>query len=248
MNNGWIKIHRKLLDWEWYDEPNTFRLFFHLLLKANHKPKKYRGVNIETGQVMTGFSLLAEQTGLTVQKVRTSLSNLKSTNEITIKSGNKGTVIQIVKYTDYQVATSKITNEQQTDNKQVTTNKNDNKEKNENNIEIYPSFDDFWDLYNKKVGREISLKKWNKLKQIEKESIMLHIPNYKNSVSEIQYLKNPTTYLNGKCWNDEIITNKTQIKDGKKQFISDFANAIKNGQQGGATLINEINSSNGQIE
>jgi len=130
MNNGWIKIHRKLLEWEWYDEPNTFRLFIHLLLKANHKPKNYRGVNIETGEVMTGFSLLAEQTGLTVQKVRTALNNLKSTNEITIKSSNKGTVIQIVKYVDYQVVTNKITNKQQTDNKQVTTNKNVNKEKN----------------------------------------------------------------------------------------------------------------------
>ena len=135
MNNGWIKIHRKLLEWEWYDEPNTFRLFIHLLLKANHKPKNYRGVNILEGQVMTGFSLLAEQTGLTVQKVRTALNNLKSTNEITIKSGNKGTVIQIVKYLDYQVVTNKTTNEQQTDNKQVTTNKNVNNKKNVKNID-----------------------------------------------------------------------------------------------------------------
>lgn len=129
MNNGWIKIHRQLLDWEWYDEPNTFRLFMHLLLKANHKPKNYRGVNINTGEVMTGYNLLAEQTGLTVQKVRTALTNLKATNEITIKTSNKGTVIQIVKYVDYQVATSKTTNEQQTDNKRITTNKNVNKEK-----------------------------------------------------------------------------------------------------------------------
>ena len=126
MNNGWIKIHRKLLEWEWYDEPNTFRLFIHLLLKANHKPKNYRGVNIEAGQIMTGLTLLSQQTGLSIQKIRTSLNNLKSTNEITSKTNNKGTVIQIVKYKDYQV----ITNEQQTNNKQTTTNKNDNNIKN----------------------------------------------------------------------------------------------------------------------
>ena len=131
MNNGWIKIHRKLLEWEWYDEPNTFRLFMHLLLKANHKPKNYRGVFIESGQVMTGINLLSEQTGLTFQKVRTSLNNLKSTNEITIKTSNKGTIIQIVKYKDYQVSTSEITNEQQTNNKQITTNKKEKKEKKE---------------------------------------------------------------------------------------------------------------------
>jgi len=131
MNNGWIKIHRKLLEWEWYDEPNTFRLFMHLLLKANHKPKNYRGVFIESGQVMTGINLLSEQTGLTFQKVRTSLNNLKSTNEITIKTNNKGTIIQIVKYKDYQVSTSEITNEQQTNNKPITTNKKEKKEKKE---------------------------------------------------------------------------------------------------------------------
>ena len=126
MNNGWIKIHRKLLEWEWYDEPNTFRLFIHLLLKANHKPKNYRGVNIGAGQIMTGLTLLSQQTGLSIQKIRTSLNNLKSTNEITSKTNNKGTVIQIVKYKDYQV----VTNEQQTNNKQTTTNKNDNNIKN----------------------------------------------------------------------------------------------------------------------
>lgn len=122
MDNGWIKIHRKLLEWEWYDEPNTFRLFFHLLLMANHKDKKYRGVLIKKGQVMTGLNLLSEQTGLTVRQVRTSLSRLKSTNETTIESNSKGTVIQIVKWNDYQLTT----NERQTSDKPTTTNKNDN--------------------------------------------------------------------------------------------------------------------------
>ena len=89
MSKGWVKIHRQIINWEWYDEPNTFRLFFHLLLKANHKPRKYRGAIIDVGQVMTGLDLLSKETGLSVQKIRTSLERLKSTNEITIKSSNK---------------------------------------------------------------------------------------------------------------------------------------------------------------
>ena len=39
--SGWIKIHRQILEWEWYSDTNTFRVFLHLLLKANHKEKKY---------------------------------------------------------------------------------------------------------------------------------------------------------------------------------------------------------------
>jgi hypothetical protein len=38
--SGWIKIHRSILEWEWYEDTNTFRLFMHLILKANHKDRK----------------------------------------------------------------------------------------------------------------------------------------------------------------------------------------------------------------
>lgn len=137
MNNGWIKLHRGLLEWEWYDDINTKVLFLHLLLKANHKEKKYRGKVIKVGQVMTGRKLLSLETGLTEQQIRTSLSKLKSTNEITIESNVQGTIIQVVKYKEYQVLTNEVTNEQPTSNQRATTNNNDNKEKNENINYIY---------------------------------------------------------------------------------------------------------------
>ena len=124
MQLGWIKIHRQFLDWEWYDDNNTKILFLHLLLKANHKPKKYRGKLIEIGQLITGLEVLSNQTGLSIQKIRTAISKLKSTNEITIKTSSKGTVIQIVNYAKYQIVTNELTNHQQTNNKPSTTNKN----------------------------------------------------------------------------------------------------------------------------
>ena len=137
MSNGWIKIHRQILEWEWYDEPNTLRLFLHLLLKANHKNKSYRGVEIKEGQVMTGYDKLAKELSLSTQKIRTAINKLKLTNEITSVSTSQGTIIQIVKYKEYQVVTSKLTDEQQTDNKRITTNKNVKKEKKL----VYRSFD-----------------------------------------------------------------------------------------------------------
>jgi len=123
-NQGWIKIHRQLLEWEWYEDLNVKVLFFHLLLKANHKPKKYKGKLIEIGQLVTGLEVLSNETGLSIQKIRTAIFKLKSTNEITIKSSSKGTVIQIVNYTKYQIVTNETTNHQQTNNKPSTTNKN----------------------------------------------------------------------------------------------------------------------------
>lgn len=128
---GWIKLHRQLLEWEWYGDLNTFRLFTHLLLMANHKDKKYKGLLLKAGTVITGRELLAKQTGLTVQQVRTSIDRLISTNEITNKTSPQGTIIQIVKYIDYQVLTNEVTIKQPTSNQQVTTNKNVKKVKNE---------------------------------------------------------------------------------------------------------------------
>jgi hypothetical protein len=138
--SGWIKLHRQITHWEWYDDHNTFRLFMHLLLKANHKERSYRGVKIEVGCVMTGRELLSKETGLSVQQIRTCLERLKSTNEITVKSNKQGTIIQVVKYKDYQVTTNESTTNQPTSNQQVTTNKNVKKEKNDNTI---PSLEEF---------------------------------------------------------------------------------------------------------
>ena len=73
-------------------------------------------------------------------------------------------------------------------------------------IEQY-SFDDFWDLYNKKIDRYKCLSKWNKIKDIDKSKILKHIPEYLKSQPETKYRKNPLTYLNGQCWNDEIMKN-----------------------------------------
>lgn len=130
MNNGWIKLHRKIIEWEWYQDGNTLRLFLHLLLTANHEPKKWRGITINSGQKLTGRKVLAKELRLGEQSIRTSLDKLKSTNEVTITSTTKYSIITILKWKDYQSVTNKLTNEQPTTNQQLTTNKNDKKEKN----------------------------------------------------------------------------------------------------------------------
>jgi hypothetical protein len=132
MANGWIKLHRQFLEWEWYNDSDTFRLFIHLLLKANHKPKSWRGVFVSAGQVITGRKILAEELTISEQRVRTLLNKLKSTNEITIKSTNKYSLITICNWTTYQGQQDE--NNQQ-NNQQLTAKKDDKKGKKKKKVE-----------------------------------------------------------------------------------------------------------------
>lgn len=125
MDEGWIKIHRKLADWGWYKAPNMVHLFVHLLLHANYRESEYFGHKIQRGQVVIGIHSIAEKTGISVQSIRTCLTRLKSTNEITIKTTNKFSIITICNYDEYQRderddKPSDQQADQQTTNKQLT--------------------------------------------------------------------------------------------------------------------------------
>jgi len=126
---SFIKLHRELLDWEWFRDSKMVHLFLILLLKANHEDNNWRGIKIKRGQLVTGLHSLSSQSGISTQSIRTCIKRLKSTNELTIQSTNKYSIITICNYNKYQEkltsnSTGKLTNEQQTTNNQSTTNKN----------------------------------------------------------------------------------------------------------------------------
>ena len=134
MAEGWVSLHRRFLEWEWYDDINVMKLFIHCLLRANHKENKWRGVLIPKGSFLTGRKQLAIETKLSEQQIRTALNKLKSTNEITIKSTNLYSLISINNWNTYQINnhqdTKRATKEQPTDNQRITTNNNDNNDNN----------------------------------------------------------------------------------------------------------------------
>lgn len=134
-NNGYVKLHRKMFEWEWWDDINTFRLFITILLLVNWKPKKWRGRVIPRGSCWTSIPELAKKSGLTYQQTRTSYFKLISTGEITDKVTSQGRLVTVANYDVYQLdeqkATNKITDKnadnQQTinqqSNRQATTTK-----------------------------------------------------------------------------------------------------------------------------
>jgi hypothetical protein len=186
--SGWIKIHRKFLDWQWFKKPEAVQLFIYLLLKANHKDGQWQGFEIKRGELITSFGKISIETGISLQVVRTLLKKFETTNEIVVKSTNKFTMLTILKYECYQdeneTTNKQITNNQQTTNKQLTTNKNvkNNKEN------IYRAF----------AHLSLSIEEFDKLRieysaeQIN--NVLDSIENYKQNKSY------SSLYLTAKNW------------------------------------------------
>lgn len=98
----YIKLSRKILEWEWYSDINTCRLFIHLLLKANWKEGRFQGVEISRGSLVASYSSLAKDTGLSVKNVRTALKHLEATGEVAVKRQAKFSVVEVKNYDAYQ--------------------------------------------------------------------------------------------------------------------------------------------------
>ena len=122
--NGFVKLHRKMIEWGWYSDCVVKDVFLHILMVATFKPTQYRGYDLVPGQAIIGLSKLSRELGFSIQQVRTALKKLESTGEISLFSTNKFTIATIENWTFYQCDeeddNKRATNEQQTDNKRAT--------------------------------------------------------------------------------------------------------------------------------
>lgn len=149
MIQGFLQISRSIVDWDWYTDSNTLRVFLHLLLKAQYVDKQYQGIMIKRGQVVTSRSILSKELGISEQNVRTALAHLKSTNEITTELTstltNRVTVVTICKYESWQGldnTTNQSTNQminqsinrELTNDQPITITKERDKDNNKKNI------------------------------------------------------------------------------------------------------------------
>lgn len=181
MDNGWIKLHRKLTEWEWYKEPYTRIVFEYVLLVSCHKEQNFRGIKVGVGEALRTLETIAFDNGITIQNARTAIKNLKSTGELTEKQHGKYRILRVNNYSQYQVgnteSNSELTASQQGSNSIQECNK-EKKEKKEpinrftpptiQQVEEYfktnngDSPIDFFDFYESKgwmVGRS-KMKKW----------------------------------------------------------------------------------------
>jgi len=122
-NNGWIKLYRQMTEWGWYKDTNTKVVFLHLLLMASYEEHEYKGHTIKPGQVIIGRKKLAKDLGLTEMQIRTSLVHLNLTNEITIKTTNKFSIVTIENWAKYQGGVDESNQQNNQQNNQQVTNK-----------------------------------------------------------------------------------------------------------------------------
>lgn len=101
MPDGFIKLSRSLLEWEWHDEPKTAYLYIVLLLLANYEETLWRGETLRRGQLLTGRRQLSIASGLSEREVRTALSHLRKTGYAEVKSKSKYSIITLMRYDDH---------------------------------------------------------------------------------------------------------------------------------------------------
>lgn len=237
MDNGWIKIHRKITDWEWYSDSAVRSVFFDLLIHASHNDYRWKGQMIKRGQIIFGRKEAALRLGISEQSIRTAITKLKSTNEITSKSTNRFTVITLINYTKYQ-SNDSVSNQQinqqiniQTTNNQPTINHNQEDKELKNKKEEYmliPGekekqpvregdvlFLPWWELYPRKVGKQAAIKAWKKLNDNEKERALAALPAHVKQgdwqKEGGKFIPHPATWLNGRRWEDEL--REPDVKD-----------------------------------
>jgi hypothetical protein len=158
---GWYKTYRQIEEWEWYKTPHMFHLFSHLLNRANFEDKKWQGKIIKRGEFVTSVQHLSDETGISNKSIRTCLSRLKFTGEISVKSANKYSIISIIKYDSYQSGDDE-TGKQRANKGQTKGNNEEVKKlriKEKEYTDIPPSFEEVA-FYCRERGKGVDPQRW----------------------------------------------------------------------------------------
>ena len=169
---GWIKLHKTLKDWQWYDYHNATRLLVHLLLSVNYEDKQWKGQTIKAGSCVTSWENLAKEIGLSVKQTRTAMGKLESAKEVARYTTNKWQAVSLIKWDKLQVECSqdgKQTGKPRATTKEYKEIKNIFKRPSVEEINAYclekslqlnaQSFIDYYDSNGWKVGKN-NMKDW----------------------------------------------------------------------------------------
>lgn len=99
---GYILLHKQMLNWQWYQDKNTKIVFLHLLLKANYSDQIWQGIMIHRGQRVISYRNLADELQLTLKETRIAISHLEATGEIILNPQPRYTIVTITNYDLYQ--------------------------------------------------------------------------------------------------------------------------------------------------
>lgn len=105
MEDRWIKIQAKLLEWEWFKDGCTLQVFMYMLISASYKKETKYNIELEAGMLATNIPTVASMTGLSENWARHSINNLLNTGEISVvkeKSTTRFRVFRVSNWRKYQ--------------------------------------------------------------------------------------------------------------------------------------------------
>jgi len=100
--DGYVRLHRTLPDWEWYNDDACLRLLIHLLMRVNWKPGKWKGIDVVPGSTITSIERLADSLGWSRSKLRHTMDKMKSSGDIATTTTNHWTTVTLVNWAKYQ--------------------------------------------------------------------------------------------------------------------------------------------------
>lgn len=226
--NGY-ELSRKWFDWSFENpekiSPNHSALYFFAIEHCNRlgwrekfgfpteMAKDAIGIKSYTTYIKTlndlvdwGFIKMVEKSK---NQYSSNIIALTNFDKALVKALDKAIVKHVIKQVE-STCESIVSIDKQINNKLITN----------NDVE----FEKFWDLYNKKVDSKKCKDKFIKLSKNEIDNIFEKLPLYIQATPEIQYRKNPLTWLNGKCWEDSIINNKQQSNEELNSLTTEIRN------------------------
>lgn len=94
MMDGYVKIFRQIKDWAHFQEPSVLLVWIWLLVSVNFKDGYFHGKLVKKGEIITSFRKISEETGLSVNTIRSCLDKLKMSGEITQKKSENSQISQ----------------------------------------------------------------------------------------------------------------------------------------------------------
>jgi hypothetical protein len=204
--------------------------------------------NIKIWDCVVWRDSLAKTLKLSVRSVRTALEHLKSTNEVTIKTTNKFSIITVIWFDKYQTqeikttkkTTSKTTNNRPSNDQQPTTLREEEEGKKEKNNIYTEDFEKFWIIYPKKKGKWSAYKNWLIATKVSPPAEILagatkYAEECRHLKTEDNFIKRPQGWLSDERWWDEY---KTPTID-KQKALEDYHKKQERKERGFITNLFE---------
>jgi hypothetical protein len=229
VSEGWIKVHRQLLNHPKFSDGDWLKVWMFLLCSVTHSPldRMFSGnrISLKPGQLLTSRKSISASVSVQESKVERILKHLKSEQQIELQSDNRSRLITVCNWGAFQKNEQQdelpVNSNRTTGEQQVNTHKNERMKEGQNHKDVESSqaapvgyselFENFWRDCPVKIGKKKAFAQWKIALTKEKvplQKIMEAVPNYAAKEERRSKLSgyqkhHPAQWLKDARWDDE---------------------------------------------